>query len=252
MELNFKTFGEGQPLIILHGLFGTLDNWQTLGKYLAEHFMVYLVDLRNHGRSPHVDGMTYLEMAEDLKGFMESHWIYEANLMGHSMGGKVAMQFSLEYPHMVNKLIVVDIAPKQYAPGHDTIFKALYAVGLDQLQDRKQAEEILKQHISEEGTWLFLMKNLSRTKDGRFEWKMNLDVLYRDYNNILSALDNGVFNKETLFVRGEKSNYILDEDVDQIKKKFPESTILTIPGAGHWIHADKPQELLQEIKNFLM
>ena len=252
MELNYKSLGQGEPLIILHGLFGTLDNWQTLAKSWAEHYLVYLVDLRNHGRSPQVDGLSYPAMAQDLHDFMEQNWIHKAHILGHSMGGKVAMEFALTYPDMVDNLIVVDIAPRLYRPGHDDIFAALFAVDLKTIESRQAAEAILEQYIDEWGVRQFLLKNLSRMKEGGFEWKMNLPVIYRDYTNILKPpTQEGPFEGPTLFIRGEKSGYVNDEDILRIQELFPRSALHTISGAGHWVHADQPEVLKAIVMEFL-
>lgn len=251
MELNFKSFGQGDPVIILHGLFGNLDNWQTFAKQLAEHFMVYIVDLRNHGRSPHVDEMSYQAAAEDLKAFMESQWIYEANIIGHSMGGKTAMQFAFDHPDMLNRLVVVDIAPKSYRGGHEKIFQAMLSLSPEQLENRSEAEEQLAKTITDPAIRLFLLKNLSRNKDGGYGWKMNLPVLYRDYPKILSAVNGEAFEGPTLFVRGERSDYIKDADQPQIRELFPKAQLTTVPGAGHWVHAEAPKILLNEVSRFL-
>ena len=173
MELNYKQFGQGEPIIILHGLFGTLDNWQTIAKQLAEHYMVYIIDQRNHGKSPHSDDFSYEIMAEDLKEFMFRHHIYEATIIGHSMGGKVAMRFALDYPDMVSKLVVVDITPKRYKGEHETIFEAMFDLDLKNLIHRKEIDEQLKSRIPNDGVRLFLMKNLAREKTGGYRWKMN-------------------------------------------------------------------------------
>lgn len=252
MELNYKSLGQGEPLIVLHGLFGTLDNWQTLAKAWAEDYLVYLVDLRNHGRSPHVDGLSYPAMAEDLSEFMEQNWIHKAHVLGHSMGGKVAMELALTYPDLVDKLIVVDIAPRPYAPGHDDVFAALFAVDLQKLESRQEAEAILEKHIDEWGVRQFLLKNLSRTKEGGFEWKMNLPVIYRDYLRILEPpTESGPFEGSTLFIRGAASRYVKDEDMLRIQELFPRSTLSTVPEAGHWVHADQPEILKNMVINFL-
>ncbi|HMO39241.1 MAG TPA: alpha/beta fold hydrolase [Saprospiraceae bacterium] len=253
-ELNYKTFGQGDPLIILHGMFGTLDNWQTIGKQLAASYTVYILDQRNHGRSPHYDHMDYPAMAADLHYFMESHWMFKAHIMGHSMGGKTAMQFALEYPDMVDKLVVVDIAPKAYAGGHAHILNALLAIDLSKIKERSEAETFLRQRLPEEpdSTILFLMKNLSRTSAGDFEWKMNFEAIHRHYADILAAVQGAqTFDSETLFVRGAKSNYILDTDWNDIRSRFPKATLHTIENAGHWVHADQPEALLQTLRQFL-
>ncbi len=159
MELNYKTFGQGSPVIILHGLFGTLDNWQTIGKQIAERHMVYLVDQRNHGKSPHTDDFNYPLLAEDLHHFMESQWIHEAHIVGHSMGGKTAMQFALDYPDMVDRLAVIDIGPKAYEGGHQEIFAAMLDLPIEQITTRQEAADFLEKRIPDEGVRLFLLKN---------------------------------------------------------------------------------------------
>ncbi len=252
MDLNFKTFGAGDPLVILHGLFGTLDNWQTLGRQFAEHFMVFLVDQRNHGRSPHTGSMNYPAMADDLHYFMESHWLYRSHIMGHSMGGKTAMQLALQYPDMVDKLIVVDIAPKAYPPNHQFIFDALFAIDLDQVDSRADAEEQLARHIQDSGIRQFLLKNLTRTREGAYRWKMNLPVIYQHYQEIVGATTgDDPYEGPALFIRGANSPYILDADFPMIRQLFPQARIETIPGAGHWVHADQPEKLFRLVVDFL-
>lgn len=251
MQLNFKQFGQGPPLVILHGLFGTLDNWQTLAKQWSEEYTVYLVDLRNHGRSPHVDSISYPEMAQDLAAFLESEWVHKCHLLGHSMGGKVAMQFALDYPDVVEKLVVVDIAPKKYPAGHNEIFAAMLSLDLNELTDRSQAAEQLNSRIGEPGVVQFLLKNLSRVPGAGFAWKMNLPVLYRDYENILQTVDGEPFEGESLFVRGAKSHYVEDTDWSTITTLFPAAELVTIADAGHWIHAEQPLELFTVVSNFL-
>jgi pimeloyl-ACP methyl ester carboxylesterase len=183
---------------------------------------------------------------------MEQQGVYSSNLLGHSMGGKTAMEFALEYPDQVDKLIIVDIAPKAYPPGHDQIFEALLAIDLNTLSSRQAAEEILRGFIQEDGVIQFLLKNLSRTKEGGFEWKMNLPVLYRCYPELLSAPKaQGYFSGETLFVRGGKSDYVLDSDLPAIRAHFPNYQLETIPQAGHWVHADAPAALLKLVLDFL-
>jgi len=249
--LNHKIFGQGDPIIILHGLFGMLDNWQTIAKKLAENYMVILVDQRDHGKSAHTDEFNYTLLAEDLRVFMEENWIHEAHVIGHSMGGKTAMQFAADNPDMVEKLIIVDIGPKEYQAGHDTIFKALKSVPIDAVKSRQEVEDIISEYISEAGVRLFLMKNLQRRKEGGFRWKMNLDLLHRDYPNIIAAIDtHGEVDVETLFIYGTKSKYIQESEVEGIAEIFTNSKYVPIE-AGHWIHAEKPTELLEEVNTFL-
>ncbi|MEL7020112.1 MAG: alpha/beta fold hydrolase [Bacteroidota bacterium] len=251
MQLNYKSFGQGEPVIILHGLFGMLDNWQTLAKQLAEHYTVYIIDQRNHGRSPHADVFNYRILAEDLQGFMEDNWIYEARIIGHSMGGKTAMQFALDYPDMVRQLVVVDMGTKRYKGGHSQIFDALLAVDLDKITDRKAASDFLATRIPTPSVRQFLLKNLTRQKEGGYRWKMNLQALYAHYEDILAPLDvDAPFGGATLFVRGERSDYVQDADWGDILQSFPRATLSTVSDAGHWVHAEQPQVLLREVINF--
>ncbi len=266
MDLNFKEFGTGEPVVILHGLFGTLDNWQTIAKRLSEEYTVFILDLPNHGRSPHTEGeIDYEMMADALAEFMLKHWIYEARLIGHSMGGKLAMQFALSHPDIVKKLVVIDIAPKQYKSGHEDVFEALFAIDLTTLKDRKEAEAILMHKLKgDSGTVQFLLKNLTRnnpfnkdesatvgTEGGGFEWKMNLQGLFDNYGQILKAPVGDPFLKPTLFIRGGNSHYVKDTDIPVIQNFFPKAMLETIEGAGHWVHADKPKELFEAINQFL-
>lgn len=252
MELNYKQFGQGEPIIILHGLFGTLDNWQTIAKQLAKNYMVFIIDQRNHGKSPHSDEFSYKIMADDLKHFMDTHYMYEATIIGHSMGGKVAMRFALDYPDMVEKLVIVDIAPKAYKGGHQTIFEAMFELDLEVMTDRKTIDKALKIKIPEDGVRLFLMKNLARQKSGGYRWKMNLPVLYQQYQEILSEIESDdTFDETTLFIRGENSNYIKDDDVLDIQDLFPFMQLETVSKAGHWVHAANAPEFLSKLNTFL-
>lgn len=252
MDLNYKSFGEGYPIIILHGLFGTLDNWQTIAKKLATTNLVYIIDQRNHGRSPHDEEFNYSVMAEDLQAFMESQWIYEAHIIGHSMGGKTAMQFALNYPDMVNKLVVVDIAPKNYEGGHQAIFDALFSLNLTKIENRKEADKQLEAKIEDFGVRQFLLKNLTRSKSGDYEWKMNLPVIHQNYAAILSTIESeDTFDNPTLFIRGGQSDYILDKDLESILNLFPMAQLETVAKAGHWVHASEPIVLLDLVKVFL-
>ena len=252
VELNYKTFGQGEPLIILHGLFGALDNWQSIGKTLAEQHLVFLIDQRNHGRSPHFDDISYPILAEDLREFMESHWIYRANIVGHSMGGKAAMQFALHYPDMVNRLVVIDIAPKQYPGGHEDIFLALLDLQIDRIDSRQEATEFLSRRIPSAPVLQFLLKNITRQTDGTYSWKMNLPVLYQNYQKLLANIEEAeAFDGPALFLRGGNSNYVLPEDESSIKDLFPNARIETVDGAGHWVHAEAPNAVIEHVKRFL-
>ncbi len=252
MNLNFKVQGQGTPLVILHGLFGTLDNWKSIANQLSNHFQVYLLDQRNHGKSPHVPNMDLPSMAKDLADFLGQMNLSKAHIMGHSMGGKVAMQFAFNYPELLDKLIVLDIAPRAYQPGHLEIFHALQGLPIASLGSRKEAEEQLLDKLKSPATVLFLLKNLSRNSQGGFEWKMNLPVIHRDYMKLLDKIHAQLpHSGPVLFLKGSRSNYILEEDISGIKALFPNTQLDTIPNAGHWLHAENPSELLHQILHFL-
>lgn len=252
IELNFKTFGEGFPLIILHGLFGTLDNWQTVGRQLGEHFNVFVLDQRNHGKSPHTEEFSYALLAADLAHFMDSQGIKKAYIIGHSMGGKAAMQFAWTYPKRVEKLVILDIAPKVYHGGQERIISTLLGINLENVSDRKEVENQMMANIPEFGVRQFLLKNLTRNENsGKLEWKMNLRVLSREIQHIMGDIGPGIYNGETLFVRGDQSDYILDEDVPEMKSGFPKMQLETIENAGHWLHAEQPRALMELLLRFL-
>ncbi len=252
-QLFSKISGQGHPLIILHGLLGTSDNWQTIANQMSENFTVCLLDLRNHGRSFHSDIFNYDAMVEDVIHFMESHWIQSADFIGHSMGGKVAMNLALREPDLVNKLIVADIGVKNYPPGHLIIFEALRGLDLKTLPNRKSAQDFLMEKLHDHGVVQFLLKNLTREKDGGFSWKMNLDGIIDNYTKIMAGLNtNETFTKPTLFVKGANSNYILNEDQIDILHFFPDALFETIPEAGHWLHADQPEIFTKVCTDFLL
>jgi len=251
MKLFFRKYGEGKPLIILHGLFGTADNWNTMGKRFGERFTTYLVDLRNHGQSPHSDEWTYDAMVEDIRGLMDDEGIETAHLMGHSMGGKVAMFFSLKYPSRIDKLIVSDISPRYYPVHHGEILDALASVDLLSIHSRKEAEELMAGKIRDEGTRQFLLKNLY-WKDEKLAWRFNLDVISKGIDEVGRALpEGGSYTGPTLFIRGEKSDYITDGDWKDIQQYYPNSQLATL-NSGHWVHAEKPAEYYDEVIGFLL
>ncbi len=252
MELNYKMMGQGEPLLVLHGLFGMLDNWQTLGRRFAEHYLVYLLDQRNHGRSPHAASMSYPEMAEDLHEFMTANWIHEAAILGHSMGGKTAMQLALQYPDTVSRLIVVDMAPRAYPGGHEFIFEALRELDLSAVEDRVEADAQLARRIPQRGIRQFLLKNLARTNGEGYRWKMNLPVIYDDYEQVLAPLQSDrPYEGPALFIRGGKSGYVRDADWPDILELFPNARLETVAGAGHWVHAEAPDALFRLVHDFL-
>lgn len=244
--------GEGQPLIILHGVFGTSDNWQTFAKQIADRYQVFLLDQRNHGLSPHSDEFDYHVMADDIREFIETHQLENPVVLGHSMGGKAAMFFATKYPGQFEKLIIVDIAPRAYPVHHQKILEALGAVKTNEISSRKEAEDQMKPIIADFGIRQFLLKNLKREDNDSFGWKLNLPVISQNIERIGEAVDDShPVDKPVLFVGGEKSDYIREEDHALIKKVFPQARIVSIPGAGHWVHAEQPKLLLEEVTNFL-
>jgi esterase len=251
MKLFSKILGQGPPIIVLHGLMGTLDNWQTIANQLSTEYTVCLLDIRNHGRSPHSAVMTMNEMADDVAEWMADNWIHSAAVMGHSMGGKVAMTLALEHPLLVEKLMVVDISPKQYPSSHLHVFEALLAVPLATLTSRKIAENILNEKLNDPITVQFLMKNLHRDTDGHYHWKMNLASIISNYDNIKQDILGNPYDEPTWFVRGGNSQYVLDSDIEDIHTVFPNAKLITIDNAGHWVHADAPDKMLQTIQNFM-
>lgn len=254
MKLNFRKLGEtGQPLIIMHGLFGMSDNWLTISKEFAELHQIFLLDLRNHGQSPHSEEFSYAIMADDLKKFIEENNLEKPIIMGHSMGGKVAIQFAINHPDLFDKLIVVDIAPRFYPVHHTSILQGLHTIDLQQLNSRTEANEIMRRFEESEGVRQFLLKNLYRNTDtGHFGWRFNLPVLTREIANIGDEItSNQPVINSTLFINGAQSCYILQEDKIAISKIFPNAIFETIEEAGHWVQADKPVEFAAVVKNFI-
>ena len=252
MNLNYQAYGEGFPLIILHGLFGMLDNWHTVSKLLGGQFQVFAVDQRNHGRSPHAPELNYGAMANDIRDFMGQHQLPSCFLLGHSMGGKVAMTTALQYPDLVEKLVVIDIAPRAYPPFHDLILEALRSLDLSTFTFRQSIDQALSSKIRELPVRQFLMKNLARNDDGTFRWKMNLPVISSNYGEIMKAVHSTTpFIKPTLFVRSVKSSYIGEQDKPEIQRLFPFSSIVNFE-TGHWVHAEAPEQLTSIVRNFLL
>ena len=251
--LHSKIFGEGKPLIILHGLFGMLDNWQALAKEFACFFETHIIDLRNHGRSFHANQHNYELMSEDLLSYLNAYNLDEVNLIGHSMGGKVAMTFACMYPERVEKLVVVDIAPKYYPPHHQEILSALNAVEQAKIKSRKDADQILSQYFSESTMRQFLLKNLYWKSSTELTFKFNLKVLSDQIENVGQALHiNALFENPTLFIVGQASNYIKETDIELIEYHFPDFEIVEIPMSGHWVHAENPDQFFDKVSRFLI
>ncbi len=252
MKLFYREFGQGEPFFILHGLFGMSDNWVTLGRHFARYFHVYLLDLRNHGRSPHADAFNYEVMVDDIMEFVRDHQLERVHLLGHSMGGKVGMLFALEYAQYVKDLIVVDIAPRAYRHSHFRQFlKLLLNMDLSKLRSRIESDRYLAAKIPQTPIRQFLLKNLRRNEQNGFEWKINLPALYQNVDRILAGIHSEkTFPGPVLFLKGEKSDYIGQNDILQIKKLFPKARIVTVPSASHWVHAEAPDFLLNSVLEF--
>ncbi len=257
MELFYRKFGDSgqQPLVILHGLFGISDNWVSFARRIAmEGFEVFIPDQRNHGQSPHSGNFNYLALTDDLFEFLDEHEIENPMLLGHSMGGKVAMRFALENPETVKKLVVVDISPRAYPPRiqHKKILQAMQHIDLDQIKTRRQAEEQLKALIHEERIRLFILKNLHRTEQNRFEWRLNIEGIETNLDDMFDAIETAaVYEKPALFIKGGASDYILPEDYPRIRKNFPRAEIISIAGASHWVHVEAPERFYQLAYGFL-
>jgi esterase len=251
MKLYFREYGQGQPLIILHGLFGSSDNWLTQAKLYADTFKVYTVDQRNHGLSPHSEEFDYPSMVTDLAEFIDDHNIINPAIIGHSMGGKTAMNFALTHPDKIGKLIVVDISPRPYDLEHYTILEGLNAIPIDTLSSRNEADEILARYVTDSDVRQFLLKNLQRKATGGFSWKINLPVLTQKLSNIgLDLQVKGTFTKPALFIRGARSNYVQDADWNIITSIFPDATLETMD-TGHWVQAEKPIEFVELTRQWL-
>lgn len=252
MKLNFKKSGQGEPLIILHGLFGSADNWFSIAKELEKDFTLYLVDQRNHGDSPHSDEWNYQVMAEDLKELMDDEALDSAYIMGHSMGGKTVMTFAMNYPAKVKKMIVADIAPRFYPLHHQRILEGLNAIPMGELKSRKEADDILAKYINIPGIRQFLLKSLGRDENGKFIWKINLPVITEKIANVGEELKSDIpFEKPTLFMGGANSDYITEKDKEEIERLFPNSHVIYIKDAGHWLHAEQPAAVIETVKAFL-
>ena len=255
LELNYKTFGSGTPIIILHGLLGMLDNWQSFGKMLSKSHSIFLVDLRNHGSSPHAAQMSYPAMSEDLVAFMDRHWLYDdVSIIGHSMGGKVAMQTALSNPNRIRNLFVIDIAPKRYDPFHLPILAALSKIRLNTVASRREIESELMQDLGDQNMVRFLVKNIARY-ESRFKWKMNFAAIQRDYGILLDQIDlqgRTAYAGCATFYQGSKSDHINAGDLPLIKQYFVNADLKIVPEAGHWVHIDNPNFLAASILTRLL
>jgi esterase len=254
MKLAYREFGSGQPLIILHGLFGQSDNWNTLAKRFGEKgFHVFTIDQRNHGLSPHSQVWSYEAMAQDLKEFIDDHQLQNVILLGHSMGGKTVMFFEHLFPNIAQKIIVADIAPRAYEPHHDSVLKALNAVDFTDINTRKEAEAILSEYITDFGTKQFLLKNIYWREDEtkQMAWRFNLETITKEYNNIGVEVPSFKSTTKSLFIRGQKSDYVTDKDEQDIATRFSDYQLKTIENSGHWVHAEQPEVFFNCVMEFI-
>jgi pimeloyl-ACP methyl ester carboxylesterase len=261
--LHFRKSGHGAPLVILHGLYGASDNWISIARKLEGQFTVFIPDLRNHGHSPHIISHTYQDMVDDLFQFFKDHQINKAIILGHSMGGKLAMMFASEYPELVENLIVADIAPKSYNSidkpyktvlQHEIILGLMEELNLVAVSSRKEIDHFLSEKLKDSTLRQFLIKNIHRNKDDYFEWKINVPVLKYALHSITSEVSSEWFagrtpilNYPVTFIRGLNSDYISDDDIPVIKEIYPEARVIGIPGAGHWLHAEQPEKFVEAI-----
>lgn len=267
MQLFYRVEGTGTPIVIVHGLYGSSDNWLTVAKKLSAHYRVYAIDQRNHGRSPQSEQHRYEDLKNDLADFFDQQKIEKAILIGHSMGGKTAMCFAADYPERIEKLVVVDIAPKDYFLLNDesqyylhhNILRAMLEIDLHRMETRKQIEDFLTERIDSLQIVQFLLKNVHRRKENhQFEWRLNVEVLYDSLDEIIRSIDARwfddrlpIYNYPVLFIKGADSNYILPEDYPSIRRIYPEAQIVEIPHAGHWLHAEQPQLFMEALLKFI-
>lgn len=262
MELFYRKYGQGPPLIIIHGLYGSSDNWVSIGRKLAENFEVFIIDQRNHGKSPHSPDHNYQVLKADLLEFMDAQSIVKAIIIGHSMGGKVAMFFAADYPERVSHLIVADISPSSYQftsstqlLAHTTIIRAMFNLDFYGISNRQEVDDILAKSIPENRIRQFLLKNIKRSKNNEYSWRLNIRTIKNELKNIMEGLDENqteISGFPVLFIKGGNSDYIQKDDEKIIKKIFPYADIETIPNAGHWLHAEQPELFLEKINDFIL
>lgn len=252
MKLNYKVLGEGKSIIILHGLFGSLDNWMTLAKSWSKEYQVWLIDQRNHGQSAHSDEFSYELMVEDLRSFIQEHDLVKPVILGHSMGGKTAMLFAMMYPDLLDKLIVVDIAPVSYQVHHYPIIEAMESLNLSIIESRKQADVELSKKLEAIGVRQFLLKNLYRKERDEFAWRFNLPILKREIEPISEwNVQAGIYDGETLFIKGGASDYILEKYSSSIADQFTNYTLTEVENAGHWVHAEATELFSEKVRSFM-
>jgi esterase len=253
LKLNYKQYGDsGKYVVIVHGLFGMLDNWHKMAKLLSPEYQVITLDVRNHGASPHNERMSYADICSDINELLIDLNISSAHFVGHSMGGKAVMKLADLHPELIDKLCVVDIAPKRYKPGHHEIFKAMFELPVSELTSRKDAENHLATRIKDAGIRLFILKNIDRKTEGGYQWKLGLQNIYSNYEQIIDSITlQWPYSKDVLFIKGEKSHYITNQDELDILDFFPNATFQSIPNSGHWVHAENPTAFYATLNEFL-
>lgn len=250
VDLFHRRIGSGQPVVVLHGLFGSSDNWGSIGKELGEQYDVLLVDQRDHGRSPHTDRVSYPLMAADVHRLVTQQGLRDIVLVGHSMGAKTAMYFAHHWPELVKHLVSVDMGPREYPLSNQArILEALLTSDVPHKSSRKEVEAHLAKYIPEPGIQQFLLKSLYWETPEKLGWRFNVPVIARDIHDILAAAPADTFRVPTLFIRGGQSDYITRADVPAIKEQFPNSRIETVEFAGHWVHAQAPEEVMDMIRS---
>ncbi|MCG8610165.1 MAG: alpha/beta fold hydrolase [Pseudomonadales bacterium] len=252
VHLNYKVMGQGEPLIVMHGLFGSWENLGSVARGMMDTYQVHALDMRNHGRSPHSNNMCYSLMAADVIQYMDDQGLEAAHLLGHSMGGKVAMTCALTYPQRIRSVLVADIAPVQYERHHERILEGLERIDLVALKSRQEADELLTPYVPEVAVRQFLLKNLIKANASGFAWRLNLAAIISNYEHIMSGQSStGAFPGPVLFIKGGISDYILPQHREQVLRLFPNASMRTIPGTGHWLHAEKCSLFVQICKRFL-
>lgn len=252
MHLHSRIQGEGPPLVILHGFLGSLDNWRVMSKRFARDFEVYSLDLRNHGRSPHSQLMSYPVMAEDVHELVAEHGLTAPSVLGHSMGGKVGMELATQYPDAVEKLVIVDYAPKAYPPAHRPILLAMRAIDLNTHNSYGEVGDALSAAIADPAVRQFIMTNLTRDADGKFHWRFGLDEIIENYDELTKpVVADKQFTKSACFIRAGRSDFVQDSDLTAIREVFPRAEFKTIANASHWVHIDAPDEFQTVVTNFL-
>lgn len=254
IALHYKIYGSADKhLIVLHGLFGSLQNWATQCRALATNYSVHALDLRNHGESAHCEPMNYPTMADDVVRYLNDQNLQNISILGHSMGGKVAIEIAIKYPELLDKVIIVDIAPKVYPPHHNEIFDALKTLSLATLETRSDADKQMEKKVKHRDVRSFLLKNLYRNKQGQFAWRFNLQILINNYLDIsLGPTHDGQFDGPTLFIKGGNSDFIQTGDERIIRHYFPTARFKLIQNAGHWPHTEKPSVFTHIVRQFLL